>query len=43
MEKNTTHHCDQLISKVFLALDGEMSADEEKKFLDEINQCTCCL
>jgi anti-sigma factor (TIGR02949 family) len=43
MEKNTTHHCDQLISKVFLALDGEMSADEEKKFLDEINQCSCCL
>lgn len=44
MEKNNTNHnCDQIISKVFLALDGEMTAEEEKTFLNEINQCSCCL
>ncbi|MEI6311847.1 MAG: hypothetical protein WCP57_06285 [Bacteroidota bacterium] len=37
------HACDQIMSKVILSLDGALSPDEEKKFLEEINQCSCCL
>ena len=45
MEKNTTipHQCEDMMSKVFLSLDGELSHEEEKKFLEELNQCSCCL
>ena len=41
MDKN--HDCATIISKVFLALDGALSPDEEKDFLDEINKCDRCL
>ena len=37
------HQCDQIMSKVILSLDGALSSDEEKQFLDELNQCSCCL
>jgi len=43
MEKNFKHQCDQMLSKVFLVLDGEMNEAEEKSFLNEINQCSGCL
>lgn len=44
MNKETTHHnCQELISRVFLALDGAMSKEEEQKFLEELNSCNCCL
>ena len=37
------HDCGEIISKVFLALDGELSADEEKEFQEEIEKCSKCL
>lgn len=37
------HDCLEVLSKVYLALDGEMSAADEKAFLDELNKCSCCL
>ena len=37
------HNCKDIISKVFLILDGELSIDEEKEFLNELNCCTSCL
>lgn len=37
------HECLDVLSKIFLALDGEMSPEEEKAFLKEINECSCCL
>lgn len=37
------HNCDHILSKVFLALDGELSSEEEASFLAEINQCGDCL
>lgn len=40
MEK---HDCIQILSKVFLALDGELTRKEEKAFLEELNKCSCCL
>jgi|688.fasta_scaffold11050_15 hypothetical protein len=45
MEKNpqAPHQCEDMMSKVFLSLDGELSREEEKKFLEELNQCSCCL
>lgn len=37
------HDCSKVLSKVFLSLDGEMSAAEEKLFLQELQECSCCL
>jgi len=37
------HSCDSTLKKVMLALDNEMSVEEEKKFLEEINSCSRCL
>lgn len=37
------HDCSKVLSKVFLALDGEMTAEEEKVFLKELQDCSCCL
>ncbi|CAN5235663.1 hypothetical protein BH09BAC1_BH09BAC1_26040 [soil metagenome] len=37
------HDCSKVLSKVFLSLDGEMSAEEEKVFLEELQACSCCL
>lgn len=40
---HTPHKCDQIMSKVILSLDGALSPEEEKEFLEELNQCSCCL
>ncbi len=37
------HDCSSVISKVFLALDGELNAQEEKELLAEVNRCSHCL
>lgn len=39
----STHDCSKVISKVFLALDGELTTQEEQEFLEEINRCSGCL
>jgi len=33
----------EVVSRVFLALDGELTTAEEKEFLDELNRCSWCL
>jgi anti-sigma factor (TIGR02949 family) len=40
---NTPHDCSQVISRVFLALDGELSQHEMQVFMDELNRCSWCL
>ncbi len=37
------HSCDVTLRKVMLALDNEMTEEEEKKFLAELNSCSYCL
>ena len=37
------HNCSQLLSKLFLALDGELNDEEEKQFQFELTQCSWCL
>lgn len=37
------HDCSKVLSKVFLSLDGALTPTEEKEFLDQINECSCCL
>lgn len=37
------HDCTKVLSKVFLALDGEMTEAEEKTFLQQLQECSCCL
>lgn len=37
------HECDKVLSKVYLALDGAMSREEEKAFLTDLRKCSCCL
>ena len=37
------HSCDTTLKKVMLALDDEMTEDEEKMFLAELNSCSYCL
>ena len=39
----SNHNCTKLVSKLFLALDGELSTDEEKEFLAELEECSYCL
>jgi hypothetical protein len=41
--KMPKHNCNATLQKVMLALDDELSPEEEKKFLDEINSCSYCL
>ncbi len=38
-----THDCKQVLNKVRLALDGELTDAEEKALADELNKCDCCL
>lgn len=40
---HTHHDCNEILSKVYLALDGALSNDEEREFLEQLNQCSCCL
>lgn len=37
------HKCSNVIDRVRLALDGRLSLQEEKVFLEEITECDCCL
>jgi anti-sigma factor (TIGR02949 family) len=37
------HNCRQVFSKVNLALDFQLSIDEEQAFLDEVRKCPSCL
>ncbi|HYV91598.1 MAG TPA: hypothetical protein VE978_07445 [Chitinophagales bacterium] len=37
------HRCDATLKKVMLALDDELTEEEEKKFLAELNSCSYCL
>ena|ERR1043165_779617 len=37
------HSCDATLKKVMLALDDELTEEEEKKFLAELNSCSYCL
>ncbi len=37
------HNCQQLMRKVMLLLDGEMSDTEEKDFLANVSICNHCL
>lgn len=43
MKHMNQHDCEKILAKVYLCLDGEMSPQQEKDFLDEINLCSCCL
>lgn len=43
MDSNKPHDCSEVVSRVFLALDGELTTAEEKEFLDELNRCSWCL
>lgn len=37
------HDCSKVVSKIFLALDGELSKKEEEEFLEELKTCSKCL
>lgn len=37
------HNCQQLMRKVMLLLDGEMTEEEEKDFLSNVSICHHCL
>ena len=42
-EKHDGHHdCREVLEQVVLALDGELSAEEEKALLHEVETCSCC-
>jgi len=43
MDSNKHHDCTEVISKVFLSLDGELTKEEEKEFLEELKRCSWCL
>ena len=41
---HTKHHdCSQVMSKVLLALDGELNKAEEEQLMKELQDCSCCL
>ena len=43
LRKAEKHNCNATLKKVMLALDNELSAEEEKKLLEEVNSCSYCL
>jgi anti-sigma factor (TIGR02949 family) len=43
MDPQKKHSCKELLARVALAIDGEMSKEEEASFLAEIQQCHYCL
>ncbi len=43
MSSPEDHSCEEVLNRVYLCLDGEMSPAEEKEFLKEIDNCSCCL
>jgi mycothiol system anti-sigma-R factor len=42
-EEYNEHNCRETIKKVMLALDGELSAEEELRFMHDIKICSHCL
>ena len=40
---DTHPDCSKVLSKVFLALDGELTVEEEREFLEHLQKCSCCL
>jgi anti-sigma factor (TIGR02949 family) len=43
MEPPDDHNCQEVLNRVHLCLDGEMTPSEERAFLEEIRSCSCCL
>lgn len=43
MKHLRNHDCKEILKKVFLVLDGEMSEKDEKAFLREVTNCPECL
>jgi anti-sigma factor (TIGR02949 family) len=41
--KGGRHNCDATLKKVMLALDDELSDEEEKALLEEVKSCSYCL
>ncbi len=41
--KKNVYNCQETMKHVMMALDGELSADEEIAFLSHINHCSRCL
>lgn len=37
------HNCESTMRKVMSALDGQLSSEEEQKFLAQVNECPHCL
>jgi len=37
------HNCNEILSKVSLVLDGALTNEEEQEFLNQLNECSCCL
>lgn len=38
----TSHDCNKVVLKMYLALDGELSTTEMQEFLFELDRCSCC-
>lgn len=38
----TPHDCNKVVQKMYLAIDGELTTDEMKEFLFELDRCSCC-
>ena len=41
--EENVYNCKDTLKHVMMALDGELSVNEEKAFLDHINHCSRCL
>jgi mycothiol system anti-sigma-R factor len=42
-KKKNMYDCNETLKHVVMALDGELSTEEEKQFLEHINDCSHCL
>lgn len=43
MNHQNNHDCKEILKKIFLVLDGEMSEEDEKVFLVKVTNCPQCL
>ena len=37
------HNCTEVLSKVSLALDGELTEEQERELMEDVNRCSSCL
>jgi anti-sigma factor (TIGR02949 family) len=37
------HNCNEILAKVSSVLDGALTNEEEQEFLNQLNECSCCL